>query len=412
MGQHRRFLEELLPPPTFCDSLGKAERILTSRKEALMMRTSPTTDLLWIAVIGLLAVSTVTAQDAGTTLPELPAADTGTVPVDPVLPATEPTPTTPETQVPLDPTLPPAEPTPPAQEPAPWTWQHQTQNQQGTVTNLHERTRSQNGNAYTYQHTATRPNGSHTQLRDYTLTEEGYQLMRQQRFYKPDGTLLREHGMSVTGTDPYNYQRQMTHTFRDGRTMEKSFARSYDGTTGTMERSFIGPNGQVRQFDRPWTPDDLVNTGTPTVDSVESPTLPEGALPAIDEPVPAMPVVADSTAPTMTDTVPAALPTVVDPLAPTTTPQAEEGFFSRLNPFKKRETKRSAGSSATARRSGFTIGSFGRSRRMDTIPPGQARKASGLSNSSQMRSMKTKIKQTGRPAHASASLPSQAGKKR
>lgn len=357
------------------------------------MRTSPATHLVWIAIIGLLVVNTVAAQDSGTTLPTLPTADTGTVPVDPVPPPTEPTPTPPETPVPLDPTLPPAEPTPPVQEPAPWTLQHQTQNQQGTVTNLHERTRSQDGNAYSYQHTVTRPNGSHTQLRDYTLTEEGYQLMRQQRFYKPDGTLLREHGMSVTGSDPYNYQRQMTHTFGDGRTMEKSFTRSYDGTTGTMERSFIGPNGQVRQFERPWTPDDLVDTGTPIVAPVDSPSPQEAGLPT-------------------TEQLGTASPTVVDPLAPMTTPQAEEGFFSRLNPFKNRESKRSAGSSSTARRSGFTIGSFGRSRRMDTIPPGQARKASGLSNSSQMRSMKTKMNQTGPPSHASASLPSQAGKKR
>ena len=310
------FWKNFFLPPRSAILWARQNGILTSRKEALTMRTSPATDLLWIAVIGLLAVGTVTAQDTGTTLPELPAADTGTVPVDPVTPATEPTPTPPETQVPLDPTLPPAEPTPPVQEPAPWTWQHQTQNQQGTVTNLHERTRSQDGNAYTYQHTVTRPNGSHTQLRDYTLTEEGYQLMRQQRFYKPDGTLLRDHGMSVTGTDPYNYQRQMTHTFRDGRTMEKTFTRSYDGTTGTMERSFIGPNGQVRQFERPWTPDDLVETETPIVAPVDSPTPQEAGLPT-------------------TEQVGATSPTIVDPLAPTATPPGRGRILQSPEPFQE-----------------------------------------------------------------------------
>jgi hypothetical protein len=365
------FWKNFFHPPRSVILWARQNDFLTSRKEALTMRTSPATHLVWIAVIGLMAGGTVTAQDTGTTLPTLPTADTGTAPIAP--------------------TLPPAEPTPPVQGPAPWTWQHQTQNQQGTVTNLHERTQDQDGNAYNYQHSVTRPNGSHTQLRDYSQTDEGYHLMRQQRFYKPDGTLLREHGMAVTGTDPYNYQRQMTHTFRDGRTMDKTFTRSYDGTTGTMERSFVGPNGQVRQFERPWAPDDLVDTGTPIVASVDSPTPQEAGLPT-------------------TEQLGTISPTIVDPLAPTTS-KAKEGFFSRLNPFKNRESKRSAGSSSTARRSGFTIGSFGRSRRMDTIPPGQARKASGLSNSSQMRSMKTKMNQTGRPAHASASLPSQAGKK-
>ena len=344
------------------------------------MRTFSISLLVLIAVIGLADLGTTYAQDVVTTSPTLPTADTGAVPIDPTLPPAEPAP------------LPP-QPAPPAPEPAPWTWQHQTQNQQGTVTNLHERTRAQDGNAYSYQHSVTRPSGSQTQLREYSQTDQGYQLMRQQRFYKPDGTLLREHGMSVTGTDPYNYQRQMTHTFRDGRTMDKTFTRSYDGTTGTMGRSFVGPNGQVRQFERPWTPDSLVDTETPILGPVDAstPTAQEASLAA-------------------TEQLGAASPTIVDPLAPTTT-KADEGFLSRLNPFKKRESKRMTGSSATAKRSGFTIGSFGRSRRMDTLSPGQARKASGLSNSSQVRSRKTNMKRIGTPAHATASLPSTAGKK-
>ena len=361
------------------------------------MRTFLIALLLSAVAIGLTATGITFGQESDTTLPTLPTADTGTVPVNPTVSVTEPTALPPETEVPLDPTLPPdhvppTESTSPTPDPTPWTWQHQTQNQHGTVTNSHDWMRSQDGNNYSYQHSVTRPNGSHTQLREYSMTEEGYQLMRQQRFYKPDGTLLREHSMSVNGTDPYNYQRQMTHTFRDGRTMEKTFARSYDGTTGTMERSFIGPNGQVRQFERPWAPDDLANGEASTTDPIDVPVPQEPTLPTTDQAVVEM-------------------PTIVDPLAPTSEP-TNESLLSRLNPFKKRSSKRSTGSSSTARRSGFTIGSFGRSRRMDAMSPGQTRKASGLTNASQVRSMKTKMKQTGPAAHATANRPSTVGKQR
>ena len=310
----------------------------------------------------------------------------------------------------VEPTPLPTDPAPMDPEIAPWTWQHQTQNQHGTVTNLHEQMRMPDGSAYSYQHSVTRPNGSHTQLREYSQTEDGYQLMRQQRFYKPDGTLLREQSTTVTGTDPYNYQRQMTHAFRDGRTMEKTFTRSYDGTTGTMGRLFVGPNGQVHQFERPWTPDDLVDVETPIIDPIETPIAPEAELPTMDELGAVSPTTVDPLAATASESAGTEVPVIVDPLASTTS-ESEEGFLSRLNPFKNRERKRSAGSSANSRRSGFTVGSFGRSRRMNTVAPGQARKASGLSNASTLRSMNSKIKQTGPPAHAAASLPSKAGKK-
>ena len=337
------------------------------------MRTFHNRRFILVVAVCLLPPGVLYSQDVGTTPPALPSADTGTLPVEPTMPIAEPTPLS-------------ADPVPPETAP-PWTWQHQTQNQNGTVTNLHEQTRSQDGNAYSYQHSVTRPNGSHTQLREYSQTDEGYQLMQQQRFYKPDGTLLREHGATVTGTDPYNYQRQMTHTFRDGRTMENTVTRSYDGTTGTMTRSFLGPNGQVHQFERPWTPDEFVEAA-PTADPTQLPTPEQVGLPTAGP----------------TPTVP---PQITDPHTPETA-KPEKGFFSWLNPFQNRESKQTAGSSATAKRSGFTIGSFGSSRQLDTMPPGQARKASGLSDSPQMRSMKTR--QSGPPAHASANLPGSAGK--
>lgn len=343
------------------------------------MREFSITCAVLVTAVCTLISGIATGQEGETIPPTMPVADPVMVPLDPVPP-------------PTDPVLPPAEPTAPETVP-PWTWQHQTQNQQGTVNNLHERTGGPDGN-YSYQHSVTRPNGSHTQLREYSQTEEGYQYMHQHRFYQPDGTLLREHSSSLTGTDPYNYQRQMTHTFGDGRTMEQTFTRSYDGTTGTMERSFVGPNGQVRQFERPWAPDGLAGMETPQTDPATLPGPQEVGLPAAEQ----------------LGIVP---PTIVDPLAPATTPKADEGFLSWLNPFKKRGANASAGSAgstATAKRSGFTIGSFGQSRQMGTLPPGQARKASGLSEPSQMRSMKADAKQIGPPPHAAANLPGKAGK--
>jgi hypothetical protein len=275
-----------------------------------------------------------------------------------------------------------------------WTWQHRTQNHQGTVTNLHERTRAADGSVYNYQHSVTRPNGSHTQLREYSQTADGYLLSRQHRFYRPDGTLLREQGMSVTGTDPYNYQRQMSHVFRDGRTLEKTFTRSYDGTTGTMSHSFLGPNGQVREFERPWTPDDLVAVEPPTLDS---------ALPPLVDPT--LPVTGPTAGPLATT-----VPVIIDPLAPDTAPSSSKsGFMGWLNPFKNRDSKKQGSSSAMSKRGGFTVGSFGQSRRMDTMPPGQARKASGQAN---MRPMKTEMNRTGPPAHAASNSHGKSSKMR
>ena len=326
--------------------------------------------------LGLLLGGTAAAQDAGTT--PLPQTDSN---------AMAPAAASPLGALPLE--LQPADlaplPSPagdlqtPVAAPA-WTWQRQTQNPQGSVTNLHERVENQDGGSFRYQHAVSRPNGSHTQLREYQRTEDGYSLLQQQSFYRPDGTLLREHAMSVTGTDPYNYQRQMTHTFRDGRTMEKTFTRSYDGEAGTIAQTFVGPNGQVRHLERPWAPDDPATAGQGLLAPDPLPTPERAGLPTREQ------------------------------LATSPAARADEGgFWSRLNPFKKRHAKQTANSPAP-KRSGFTVGSFGRSQD-STIPPGLARKTAGESPTHVRRSA-AKTRQTGPPAHALGAARGSAGKNR
>ncbi len=334
------------------------------------MREFPIISAVLVSGVCLLIPPAANGQDAGTTVPAIPTADAGSPPLTPTQPALPA----------VDPALPPTETSP--ETAPPWTWQHQTQNREGTVTGQHERTASQDGNSYTYQHSVAKPSGSHTQLREYSQTEEGYRYLKEHRFYQPDGTLLRQNGTSVTGTDPYNYQRQMTHTFRDGRTMEKTFTRSYDGTTGTMERSFLGPNGQVQQFQRPWTPDDRVEVGDRNGNPVGVQPPQEALRPTGEQP--------DTSSPRMVD------PSVTEK------PAGEGSLLSWLNPFKKHDTKGAASPSESGRRSGFTIGSFGRGRDMDGVPPGQTRKGSGSINSSSTHSMKAKTKQTGPTARVTS----------
>jgi hypothetical protein len=68
------------------------------------------------------------------------------------------------------------------------------------------------------------------------------------------GTTVNSH--QWTGSDPYNYTREHQVQLRDGRTLSQTQTRSWDGTTGSMERTIVGPNGQTHQFQHAWTPDD------------------------------------------------------------------------------------------------------------------------------------------------------------
>src|SRR3990170_4819761 len=109
------------------------------------------------------------------------------------------------------------------------------------------------------QHVVENPRGEMVQSWERSQTEDGYLYRRGQTFTAPDGTMLRQHEQALSGTDPYNYTRQHEMTLRDGRTILHSQTRSWDGTTGTMERTFSGPNGQTREFQHAWTPDDLAS---------------------------------------------------------------------------------------------------------------------------------------------------------
>jgi hypothetical protein len=284
----------------------------------------------------------------GTALEPLPSVD-GTA-TDPTVPAEA---TQPEGATPASPT---SEPAPP---PA-WTYEQTQSNTAGTVTNTHRYVADEQGVPYLREHAVVTPRREMVQTWEHTQTEEGgYLDRRSHTFTAPDGTMLRQHSWSRSGTDPYNYTRQHEMTFRDGRTMTHTQTRTWDGTTGTMDRTFVGPNGQTRQMTRPWTPDDVV-AGT--------------AAPAA-EPAPA------DTAPTSTD----AAPTSTAPAPAGTTgegPSAEGksrwGWLKKLNPFGGGVTPRGPNAGSAPRRSGFTVGS-GRGSRPQ-VPPGLSSRQPGEPN--------------------------------
>ena len=211
-------------------------------------------------------------------------------------------------------------------EPLPtWQYQRTTTNQAGTVRNTHQMNPADaiQGTPYQREHIVTNPRGEMVQTWERSENEEGYLYRRSHTFTAPDGTPLKQQEWSRTRTDPYNYSREQQHQLRDGRTIMHRQTRSWDGTTGTMERAFTGPNGQTRHFLRPWAPDEQ-NSPEP------GPIVPE---------------------PTATTT------TAVDP--PVEPPKKNRwGWIEKLNPFRKGGPFRPAGPSPQ-RRAGFTIGSGG-----------------------------------------------------
>ncbi|TVS11906.1 MAG: hypothetical protein EA424_23215 [Planctomycetaceae bacterium] len=94
------------------------------------------------------------------------------------------------------------------------------QNQQGTVTNTHRYLDAPEEGRYVREHVVTNPRGEITQT------------------------------WERVNTDPYNDTREHTITLPDGRTIHHSHVRTWDGTDGTMERSFTGPNGQERWWQK------------------------------------------------------------------------------------------------------------------------------------------------------------------
>lgn len=193
-----------------------------------------------------------------------------------------------------------AEPMPPVGEPIPWDYEWTRSNRRGNV-NQHRGYGSPDDGAYYREHVVTNPQGQRVQAWERTQNEEGYLLRRGHTFTDPDGALLHEHQMTIRGTDPFNYEREHSHTLRDGRSITHSQTRTWDGSTGTLEQSFVGPNGQVREFSRSWSPDP----------------------------------------------------------APSEKPSAIANFFRKLNPFAKGDRPSSTRPSSTGRRGGFTLGSAG-----------------------------------------------------
>lgn len=241
--------------------------------------------------------------------------------------------------------VPPTTPDAGVTDPAPtWQYQRTTTNRAGTVQNTHQQVTSEDatqGNWYLREHVVTNPRGKMVQSWERSENEEGYLYRRSHTFTAPDETLLRQQEWSTTGTDPYNYTREHQHQLRDGRTIMHRQTRSWDGTTGTMERSFTGPNGQTREFQRPWTPDE--------------PLSPEPG-PIVPEPGPIAPE------PTATATSPTPPPPAeaIAALSPPAEPPSESrwGWMKKLNPFRKGGPFRSA-EAAPPRRAGFTVGSGG-----------------------------------------------------
>lgn len=245
-------------------------------------------------VVMLLAMSTAWAQDPMPTTPPQP-----------------------EVSSPAEP-LPPVDP---PEVPPQWTYERQTQSQQGAVANTHRYLDAPEEGRYVREHVVTNPHGEMTQSWERTTTEDGYQYRRSQTWTNPDGTPLRQHERTLSGSDPYNYTREHSITLPDGRTINQTQVRTWDGTNGTMERSFIGPNGQTHQSVRSWTPDGQ----------------PNDMAPGMTEPV---------------------QPSAVSPsTAPATSQTPEQvSWWQKLNPFRKRGTGTAGSAAASAPRRGFTIG--------------------------------------------------------
>ena len=125
----------------------------------------------------------------------------------------------------------------------------------------------------------------------------------------------------MSGSDPYNYTREHSNTLPDGRMINQTHVRSWDGTNGTMERSFTGPNGQARQSQRSWTPDDQIG----------------GQMASMTEPV---------------------QPVTVSPVTtpPASQPAEKVSWWQKLNPFRKKGNQTAGSAAASAPRRGFTVG--------------------------------------------------------
>jgi len=295
-----------------------------------------------LSIVMSIAASAVWAQAPAPTTPTQPAPSptADPVPSADLVPPSDPAPT--------------PEPLPPVEqlEVTPqWTYERQMQNQQGTVTNTHRYMDVPEEGRYVREHVVTNPRGEMTQTWERVNTEDGYEYRRSQVWVNPDGTPLRQHERTMSGTDPYNYTRERSQTLPDGRTINHAQVRTWDGTDGTMERSFTGPNGQTRESVRSWTPDEPI----------------EGQMASMPEPVEPS-AVAPTTSPSATVTA-------------ASQPTEQLGWWQKLNPFRKRGNPTAASTSASAPRRGFTIGTgSSNSARPSSVRSGDHPSVSGSQN--------------------------------
>jgi hypothetical protein len=225
-----------------------------------------------------------------------------------------------------------------SEAPPTWAQERAAGNHPGTVTNSHQRAVSEDGTWYQREHVVTNPNGQRIQSWERSRDEEGYLYRQSQTFHAPDGTQIRQHERTRSGSDPYNDTRQHQVQLRDGRTIVHDQTRSWDGTSGTRERTFSGPNGQTRHFQRPWTPEGRLS---PDADV------------AVPQPTHAGPT-----------TVPAPRVGGADAARPPVEPPKRKmwAWLEKLNPFRKGGPLRpSRPASPPPGGPGFTIGSGHRS---------------------------------------------------
>jgi len=256
-----------------------------------------------------------------------------------------------------------------------WDYERVITNSSGGVVNAHRRRLADDGSRRTREHSLTNSLGEMLQRWERLTTEDGHTYRHDQTWTDPEGNLLRQHQMTTIRNNPYNSQRQKSMTLPDGRTLNMTRTRTWDGETGSMERTFAGPNGQYRSIQRPWSPehdpiDGQHTTATSRIRTRQSIGQPAGG--------------------TQTSQGTSSL---------AERSQSKHGLFSRFNPFASKGTPSWGSNRRSSRPSGFTVGSaaggpWGASRQ------GLARKQPGQSRSGVQR---TKSGGRQNPAAGSAS---------
>lgn len=225
--------------------------------------------------------------------------------------------------------------TPPAPDPAPQNpdstpdWYLRRANPSGNNVHISQQQTTPDGTTVNRDHTVINPQGTKTQTWQRTTTADGTQWQRQQTWTSPDGTVQRQHTWNGTATDPYNGTRQQTIMQSPDRTLTRSQTRTWDGTTGSVQRTFTGPNGQTRTQEHPWSPD-----GT-TTDPSQTPVVLQ--TPPADAPVP---------------------DTTQQPSQASSKPADKKTLLERMKAWNTGR-KASADESKSTPRRGFTVGSMG-----------------------------------------------------